>query len=73
MEDTLSKGVQAALSVAAELDGQEESDAVMFMAAGLMSQNQPAFMLAVSAAALAVRWHRTRQAEATVNSPAPGQ
>lgn len=72
LAQTLSSQVEKALEIAARYDHLDEHDAVMAFAVGAIQTGSPALLLAVNAGALAVRWHRTRKLEATVNSPEPG-
>lgn len=69
----LSSGVEKTLEMASQLDDMEESDAVMKLALAALEANTPQLILAIQWAALAIRWHRTRQMAAAVNTPAPGQ
>lgn len=72
-EQVLSGAVQASLDLAAEADGMSERDAIGSMRETIAAWNIPAPVLALAVASLAVRFHRTRQTEAIVNIPAPGQ
>lgn len=67
-----SHNIDRSLKAAAALDHLEESDAIMFYAVELLQAGMSPMVLAVHAAAMSVRWHRTRQTEAAVNSPEPG-
>jgi hypothetical protein len=71
-DQLLAGGIESALSMAAVVDDLDEADAVMALAASMLSENPPVWLLATATAALAVRMHRTRKLDATLNSREPG-
>jgi hypothetical protein len=73
MEQSLSNVIDKTLLQAALYDGLDEHEAVLTMAATMLCGDPPKLLLAARAAMVAIRWHRTQQTEAAVNSPAPGQ